>query len=32
MSTMSLIGGGLVAGESIYALAIGVWGLLKLLR
>jgi uncharacterized oligopeptide transporter (OPT) family protein len=31
MSTMSLIGGGLVAGESLYALAIGVWGLLRLL-
>jgi uncharacterized oligopeptide transporter (OPT) family protein len=32
MSTMSLIGGGLVAGESIYALAVGVWGLLALLH
>jgi uncharacterized oligopeptide transporter (OPT) family protein len=31
MSTMSLIGGGLVAGESIYALAVGVWGLFRLL-
>jgi uncharacterized oligopeptide transporter (OPT) family protein len=32
MSTMSLIGGGLVAGESLYALAVGVFGLLSLLR
>jgi hypothetical protein len=30
MSTMSLIGGGLVAGESLYALGVGVIGLLAL--
>lgn len=30
MSTTSLVGGGLIAGESIYALAVGVIGLLKL--
>jgi uncharacterized oligopeptide transporter (OPT) family protein len=30
MSTLSLIGGGLIAGEAIFALAIGVYGLLKL--
>jgi uncharacterized oligopeptide transporter (OPT) family protein len=31
MSTMSLIGGGLVAGESLYALGVGILGLLALL-
>ncbi len=30
MSTTSLVGGGLIAGESIFALAVGVIGLLKL--
>lgn len=30
MSTTSLVGGGLVAGEAIYALAVGVYGLTKL--
>ena len=30
MSTTSLVGGGLIGGESIYALAVGVIGLLKL--
>jgi len=31
MSTASLVGGGLIAGESLFALAIGVIGLLRLL-
>ena len=31
MSTASLVGGGLIAGESLFALAIGVYGLLRLL-
>ena len=30
MSTTSLVGGGLIGGESLYALAVGVIGLLKL--
>ena len=30
MSTTSLVGGGLIAGESLFALAVGVIGLLKL--
>ena len=30
MSATSLVGGGLVAGEAIYALAVGVFGLAKL--
>jgi uncharacterized oligopeptide transporter (OPT) family protein len=29
MSTMSLVGGGLIAGDSLAALGLGVWGLLK---
>jgi uncharacterized oligopeptide transporter (OPT) family protein len=29
MSTMSLIGGGLIAGDSLAALSVGIWGLLK---
>jgi hypothetical protein len=29
MSTMSLVGGGLIAGDSLAALAIGIYGLLK---
>jgi len=28
MSTVSLVGGGLIAGDSLAALGIGVWGLL----
>lgn len=32
MSTTSLVGGGLIAGESLYALAVGVMGLLALAR
>jgi hypothetical protein len=28
MSTMSLIGGGLIAGDSLAALSVGVYGLL----
>lgn len=31
MSTASLVGGGLIAGESLFALAIGIIGLLRLL-
>jgi hypothetical protein len=31
MSTSSLVGGGLIAGESLFALGLGVWGLLRLL-
>jgi hypothetical protein len=31
MSTPSLIGGGLIAGESLFALGLGVYGLLHLL-
>jgi len=31
MSTASLVGGGLIAGESLFALAVGVIGLLRLL-
>jgi hypothetical protein len=31
MSTMSLIGGGLIAGESLAALSVGVYALLKTL-
>ena len=31
MSTTSLVGGGLIAGESLFALALGVVGLLRLL-
>jgi hypothetical protein len=31
MSTMSLIGGGLVAGEALFALGIGLIGLIGLL-
>jgi len=31
MSTGSLVGGGLIAGESLFALALGLWGLLRLL-
>jgi uncharacterized oligopeptide transporter (OPT) family protein len=30
MSTTSLVGGGLIAGESLFALAVGVFGLLRL--
>ena len=29
MSTMSLVGGGLIAGDSLAALSVGVYGLLK---
>jgi hypothetical protein len=29
MSTMSLIGGGLIAGDSLAALSVGIYGLLK---
>jgi len=29
MSTMSLIGGGLIAGDSLAALSVGLYGLLK---
>ena len=29
MSTMSLVGGGLIAGDSLAALAVGLYGLLK---
>jgi uncharacterized oligopeptide transporter (OPT) family protein len=29
MSTMSLVGGGLIAGDSLAALGLGIWGLLK---
>lgn len=29
MSTMSLLGGGLIAGDSLAALAVGIWGLLQ---
>ncbi len=29
MSTMSLIGGGLIAGDSLAALSVGLWGLLQ---
>jgi uncharacterized oligopeptide transporter (OPT) family protein len=29
MSTMSLVGGGLIAGDSLAALGLGVWGLLR---
>jgi hypothetical protein len=28
MSTTSLVGGGLIAGEALYALAVGLYGLL----
>jgi hypothetical protein len=28
MSTMSLVGGGLIAGDSLAALALGIWGLM----
>ena len=31
MSTASLVGGGLIAGESLFALALGLWGLVRLL-
>ncbi len=31
MSTMSLVGGGLIAGDSLAALSVGVYGLLKML-
>ena len=31
MSTASLVGGGLIAGESLFALAVGLFGLLRLL-
>jgi len=31
MSTMSLVGGGLIAGDSLAALSVGVYGLLKTL-
>jgi hypothetical protein len=31
MSTVSLVGGGLIAGESLAALALGLWGLSRLL-
>jgi hypothetical protein len=31
MSTTSLVGGGLIAGDSLAALSIGVYGLLKTL-
>jgi len=31
MSTTSLVGGGLIAGESLYFLAVGLWGLLALM-
>src|SRR5437879_6777083 len=31
MSTMSLLGGGLIAGDSLAALAVGIYGLLKTL-
>jgi hypothetical protein len=29
MSTMSLVGGGLIAGDSLAALGVGIFGLLK---
>jgi hypothetical protein len=29
MSTMSLVGGGLIAGDSLSALSVGIWRLLK---
>jgi len=29
MSTMSLVGGGLIAGDSLAALGLGIWGLTK---
>jgi hypothetical protein len=29
MSTMSLVGGGLIAGDSLAALSVGIYGLLK---
>ena len=29
MSTMSLVGGGLIAGDSLAALSVGLYGLLK---
>jgi hypothetical protein len=29
MSTMSLVGGGLIAGDALAALAVGVWGILQ---
>jgi hypothetical protein len=29
MSTTSLVGGGLIAGDSLAALSVGVWGLLS---
>jgi uncharacterized oligopeptide transporter (OPT) family protein len=32
MSTTSLIGGGLIAGDSIAALVLGIWGLLSLFK
>jgi hypothetical protein len=28
MSTVSLVGGGLIAGDSLAALGIGIWGLI----
>ena len=31
MSTASLVGGGLIAGESLFALGLGIFGLLRLL-
>jgi uncharacterized oligopeptide transporter (OPT) family protein len=31
MGTMSLVGGGLIAGDSLAALSVGVWGLLSVL-
>jgi hypothetical protein len=31
MSTASLVGGGLIAGEALFTLGLGVWGLLSLL-
>ena len=31
MSTMSLVGGGLIAGDALAALSVGVFGLLKTL-
>jgi len=29
MSTMSLVGGGLIAGDSLAALSVGIYGLLR---